>query len=210
MLGESVSVLKARYQPKAGGIVAVKGPVFPFLKFRESDPKLGPEMKSTGEVMGIDTSFPVAYAKALMGANVTIPDKGRVFFSVSDKDKTSLALDTIRWFLALGFEIACTEGTGEFLKQHGIMPAVIFLKKHQAEAQGVTSSAETAILSGEIQLVINTPRGEGALADDSYLRKAAIAKNIPMVTTMTAAYCMAQAVAAVKSSQPVVRPLQFL
>ncbi|MFM7469620.1 MAG: carbamoyl-phosphate synthase large subunit, partial [Vampirovibrionales bacterium] len=199
MLGASLPALKARYQPKARGIVAVKGPVFPFLKFRESDPKLGPEMKSTGEVMGIDTSFPVAYAKALMGANVTIPTQGRVFFSISDKDKTPLALDTIRWFLALGFDIACTEGTGEFLKQHGIMPAVTFLKKHQAEAQGVATSAESAILSGDIHLVINTPRGEGALADDSYLRKAAIAKNIPMVTTMTAAYCMAQAVAAVKS-----------
>lgn len=211
MLGEPLAELVPLYQPEDRHIVAVKGPVFPFIKFREADPKLGPEMKSTGEVMGIDASFPVAYAKALRGAGVNIPVSGRVFFSVSDRDKNALALDTIRWFLALGFEVSCTQGTANFLQQHGITPHEVFKKKHESspDETGVLN-AETAILTGHVQLVVNTPKGEDALTDDSYLRKAAIAHNIPMVTTMTAAYCMAQAIAAVKSATVAVRPLQTL
>jgi carbamoyl-phosphate synthase large subunit len=205
MLGEPLSQVLADELPAQlpQGHVAVKLPVFPFIKFRETDPKLGPEMRSTGEVMGIDQTFPLAYAKALAGAGFELPMQGQVFISVNNRDKPQ-AIAIARQYQALGFGLLATEGTARYLCEYGLNVQAIE-KKHEG-----TSNAETLLEQGGIQLVINTPEGEEALNDDSYIRKAAVIHNIPMATTLTAAAAMAQAIEALKAGPSSVRCLQEL
>lgn len=209
MLGESLAdvlqSLKGTY-PEPGSLnhVAVKAPVFPFIKFRDSDPKLGPEMRSTGEVMGVDTSFALAYSKALAGAGTQLPQTGTVFISVTDLDKPQ-ALEVARFYRELGFEIMATSGTASFFERHGLKTRAVG-KKHEAGHE----SAETLIAAGAIHLVINTPAGDAALADDSYIRKAAVIYNVPMTTTLSAAQAMAEAIEALRKTQPHVTALQDL
>lgn len=167
--------------------VAVKAPVFPFIKFQGADPVLGPEMRSTGEVMGLDSTFPMAYAKALMGAGVKLPKAGKVFLSVNNLDKPE-AIDVARGLTDLGFEVIATPGTAAYLREQGLTISETN-KKHQGG-----QNIETLIEQGEIALVINTPMGEAALVDDSYIRKAAVAKQVPMVTTMPGAKAFVQAI----------------
>jgi carbamoyl-phosphate synthase large subunit len=201
MLGKPLSEIPVPNAPE--GFVAVKTPVFPFIKFKESDPKLGPEMRSTGEVMGIDTSFPMAFAKALIAAGHTLPETGRVFISVNDLDKQT-ALEVARLYKGLGFDLVATHGTAAFLQQHQIQ-AMPIMKKHEG-----SPNVEEWIAAGRIQLVINTPIGENALTDDSYIRKAAILHNIPMVTTLSGATAMGQAIASLKREIFTVNSLQSI
>ncbi|HEY9744872.1 MAG TPA: carbamoyl-phosphate synthase large subunit, partial [Oculatellaceae cyanobacterium] len=201
MLGKALADIPIPKLPQ--GFVAVKTPVFPFIKFKESDPKLGPEMRSTGEVMGIDTSFPMAFAKALLAAGHTLPSQGRVFISVNDMDKPN-ALEVARMYAQLGFQLVATQGTAAFLNQHGIQTDSI-LKKHEG-----SPNVEEWIAESRIQLVINTPIGENALTDDSYIRKAAVLHNIPMVTTLSGAKAMAQAIASLKREEFRINSLQSI
>lgn len=205
MLGETLERLKAELcPPLPQGRVAVKMPVFPFVKFKASDPKLGPEMRSTGEVMGLDRTLPLAYAKALLGAGYNLPSDGKVFLSVNNADKPSL-LPVAKGFQELGFGLVATKGTALFLQEHGLKVEAL-AKKHEE----VGSNAEERIAAGEIQLVINTPAGEEALSDDSYIRKAAVLHNVPMVTTMTGAAAMVEAMGSLRNEAFQVESLQTL
>jgi len=181
--------------------VSVKAPVFPFIKFKESDPKLGPEMRSTGEVMGIDVNFPLAFAKAQIGAGQKFPTSGTLFISVNNEDKPK-ALPVAQQFHALGFTFLATEGTAQILKEAGI-PAQVIQKKHQG-----SPNAEELIAEGKIHLVINTPVGEEALQDDSYIRKAAITHNVPMATTLAGAVAWAEAIQALQKENFTVKSIQ--
>jgi carbamoyl-phosphate synthase large subunit len=184
--------------------IAVKAAVFPFMKFRESDPKLGPEMRSTGEVMGVDDNFAMAFAKAQLGSGYKLATSGQLFVSVSDADKAE-ALGVVRRYAELGFKLFATSGTAAYLQGHGLAVTPL-LKKHEG-----SPNAEELLRDGQIQFVINTPAGEEALDDDSYIRKAAVAHNVPMATTLSGARAMADAIAALqRESQFTVRSLQSL
>jgi carbamoyl-phosphate synthase large subunit len=199
MLGESLATVKPDFE--APRHVAVKVPVFPFNKFKDTDPKLGPEMRSTGEVMGIDSSFPMAFAKAHVAAGNKLPLSGQVFISVNNYDKPQ-ALEVARFYQKLGFSLVATTGTAAYLQSHGLTVTAI-QKKHEGSPH-----AEELIAEGAVHLIINTPIGEEALTDDSYIRKAAITHNIPSTTTLTGAMAIAQAIAALQNQGFNVRSLQ--
>jgi carbamoyl-phosphate synthase large subunit len=171
--------------------VAVKEAVFPFARFPGVDTLLGPEMKSTGEVMGIDKDFPRAFAKSQLGAGTVLPSKGRVFLSVKDADKPAAA-GLARRLAALGFEIAATSGTMKYLTEQGIaatrMNKVLEGRPHSVDA----------LKSGEIQLVINTAEGAQSIADSFSIRRESLTSNIPNYTTMTGA---AAAISAIEARQ---------
>jgi carbamoyl-phosphate synthase large subunit len=179
----------------------VKEAVFPFNMFHEVDPLLGPEMRSTGEVLGMAESFELAFYKAQEAAQQRLPQKGTVLISVSDPDKEE-ALEVAREFARLGFRLRATEGTQRFLSGHGVECEKI-LKMHAGRPHIVD-----AIKNGEIDLVINTPIGKRGTYDDSYIRKAAIRHKIPYVTTMAAAKAAAKGIAAYRRTEPRVVSLQ--
>ena len=167
----------------------VKESVFPFNMFPEVDPLLGPEMRSTGEVLGLADSFELAYLKAQEAAQATLPAAGTVLISVIDADKP-LALEAARIFAELGFRIKATQGTCHYLQTNGIA-AELINKQHEGRPNIVDG-----IASKEIQLVINTASGKLSQFDDSYIRKAAIRSKIPYITTLTAALASARGIAA--------------
>jgi carbamoyl-phosphate synthase large subunit len=181
--------------------VSVKESVFPFNKFPGVDTILGPEMKSTGEVMGIDTTFGVAYAKAQLGAGTRLPRKGKVFISVRDEDKEPVA-PIAQKLQGLGFHIVATRGTAAYFKQHGI--AVEIVKKVQ---EGSPNIAE-AIKNGEIAMVINTPRDAHSHADSFHLRRNAVDYQVPYFTTIAGADAAAEGIDLLKEREFDVRPLQ--
>jgi carbamoyl-phosphate synthase large subunit len=161
--------------------IGVKEAVFPFNMFHEADPVLGPEMRSTGEVLGIADSFGLAYFKAQEAAGARLPLKGTVLVTLAERDKRKKIADAIRTFKELGFKIIATNGTKLFLESHAI--EVELIKKMQEGRPNIVD----AIHNKEIQLIINTPIGKSAVQDDSYIRKAAIKYKIPYVTTIAAA-----------------------
>jgi len=167
----------------------VKEAVFPFNMFHEVDPLLGPEMRSTGEVLGIANSFGLAYFKAQEATQVPLPTEGAVLMSIADKDKIYL-LDIARKFSELDFEIIATEGTYNYLTENGIK-----CRKVKKMYEGRPNIVDL-ILNGEIQLIVNTPSGKQSQYDDSYIRKSAIRYNIPYITTMTAALASVKGIAA--------------
>ena len=167
----------------------VKESVFPFNMFPEVDPVLGPEMRSTGEVLGMSDSFELAYLKAQEGAQATLPTSGTVLISVIDADKPE-ALKAARIFAELGFRIKATRGTCDYLQAQGVAAEPV-LKQHEGRPNIVDG-----ITSKEIQLVINTASGKLSQFDDSYIRKAAIRAKIPYITTMTAALASVRGIAA--------------
>ncbi len=179
----------------------VKESVFPFNMFPEVDPLLGPEMRSTGEVLGLADSFGMAFYKAEEAAKSTLPDKGTVLITVAGKDHSGV-LSMARQFLDMGFEIKATRGTQEFLAESGIRSELI-LKLHEGRP-----NIDDAIKNGEIQLVINTPIGKASQYDDSYIRKAAIKYKVPYITTIAAASAAAKGIAAFKKGRSGVRSLQ--
>ncbi|MBN2086442.1 MAG: carbamoyl-phosphate synthase large subunit [Anaerolineales bacterium] len=179
----------------------VKEAVFPFTMFPEVDPILGPEMRSTGEVLGLDRTFGLAYFKAQSAAQQTLPARGAVLLSVANRDKPA-ALKVAKAFHELGFRIRATRGTRQFLSEHGI-PSDPINKQTEGRPNIVDG-----IMNKEIQLVINTPAGKESKTDDSYLRKAAIKYRVPYITTLPAAMAAAQGIAD-RSRQPTrVRSLQ--
>jgi carbamoyl-phosphate synthase large subunit len=179
----------------------VKEAVLPFNMFPEVDPVLGPEMRSTGEVLGLANTSGLAYFKAQEAAQPTLPLQGTVLMSVSDREKP-MALEVATEFDRLGFTIRATEGTKKFLADRGIASESVY-KQHEGRPNIVDG-----IKNGEIQLVINTPVGKLSQYDDSYIRKAAITYKIPYITTMRAALAAARGIADRRSERAQVRSLQ--
>jgi len=181
--------------------VAVKEAVFPFTKLPGTDTLLGPEMRSTGEVMGIADSFGMAFAKAQIAADGSLPLEGAVFVTVNDSDKPTV-VPIVRRFHELGFRILASEGTQKYLRARGI-PAERVRKVHEGRPNAID-----LIVSGEIQLLINTPLGKFTQADDYAIRRAALMHRVPYTTTMSAASAASDAVIALRSRTGSVRSLQ--
>jgi carbamoyl-phosphate synthase large subunit len=181
--------------------VAVKEAVFPFAKFAGVDTILGPEMRSTGEVMGIDQSFPAAFGKSQIGAGTRLPSHGRVFLSVQDSDKAG-AVAVAKGLKDLGFEIVATAGTHAHLKAQGIE---VELVKKVREGR---PHAIDRMLSGDIQLVINTTSGTEAIKDSFPIRRTALMKGVPYYTTISAARAAVGAIAQLRAGKMGVRSLQ--
>ena len=181
--------------------VAVKEAVFPFTKFREFDPILGPEMRSTGEVMGVSDTFGTAFAKAELAAGNGLPLEGTVFVTVNDRDKPN-AVAITRRFHDMGFKIVATRGTANYLAEHGV-PCSTVHKVSVARPNGID-----LIKNDEVQLLINTPLGKRAQKDDYSLRQAAIAHRIAYTTTLSAASAACDAIQSIKSRAATVRSIQ--
>ncbi|MCG6894471.1 MAG: carbamoyl-phosphate synthase large subunit [Desulfobacteraceae bacterium] len=179
----------------------VKEAVFPFNMFPEVDPVLGPEMRSTGEVLGLSHSFGRAFFKAQEATQTPLPVEGTVLFTIADRDKTA-ALEPVRLFRDLGFSIMATEGTHRFLRERSI--DTIPVSKLGLGRPNLVD----AIKSGQIQLLVNTPSGRRSTADSSDIRKAAIKYKIPYITTTAAAIAAARGIAARREGSPKVRSLQ--
>ncbi|WP_373531644.1 carbamoyl-phosphate synthase large subunit [Vampirovibrio sp.] len=201
MLGEPLSAVKNLLPKVQPTHVAVKVPVFPFNKFKGSDPKLGPEMKSTGEVMGIDDTFAIAFAKAQLAANNKLPLSGSVFISVNNSDKAK-TLPVAQHLCQLGFQLTATAGTAQFFRDAGLSVETL-KKKHEG-----SPNVEELIQQGAISLIINTPIGEEAMLDDSYIRKAALEFQVPLVTTIGGAKALAEGIESRQQSRFGVRSLQ--
>ncbi len=199
MLGKKLKDMNLRH-----GLIrhfGVKEAVFPFNMFPEVDPILGPEMRSTGEVLGIADSFGMAYYKALEAANQRLPLKGNVLITVSDEDKKE-SLQVAKRFANLGFKIYATRGTHKFLKDNGIN-AEIINKMHEGRPNIVD-----AIKNKEINLIINTPSGKLGKHDDSYIRKSAIKYKVPYITTLAAGIAASRGIEAYKNRKSEVKSLQ--
>jgi len=218
MLGASIRELRAEGLLPAHGDggtlppdapVSVKEAVLPFKRFRTPagtvvDSLLGPEMRSTGEVMGIDTDFPHAFAKSQSAAYGGLPDSGRVFVSVADRDKRAMVFPVKR-LVDLGFEVLATEGTAEVLRRHGIVTTVV--RKHSQKEQGRTIVDQ--ILDGEIALIVNTPYGNTGPRDAGYeIRAAAVSRGVPCITTVQGASAAVQGIEAMQRGSIGVRSLQ--
>ncbi|PKN18378.1 MAG: carbamoyl phosphate synthase large subunit [Deltaproteobacteria bacterium HGW-Deltaproteobacteria-6] len=179
----------------------VKEAVFPFNMYQEVDPILGPEMRSTGEVLGLADSFGLAYYKAQEATGQSLPSEGTVLITVEEKDKDGI-LEVARAFAKIGFKILASAGTDKFFAEHGIASERI-LKMHEGRPNIVD-----AIKNGEIQLVINTPAGRLSKYDDSYIRKAAIKYKIPYITTVAAAVAAVKGIAAFRQGHGRAKSLQ--
>ncbi len=201
MLGVSLAEQGVHEMPDTGAF-AVKAPVFPFQKFPGVDFVLGPEMRSTGEVMGIDISMPVAYLKAMLAAGVKPPREGGVFLSVRAEDRTDI-LEIARPLFAMGYKVYTTEGTGEELLRHGMKPIVL-----QKIAVGARPHVLDLMADAHIAMVINTPTRTGWQTDEGKIRATAVRMSIPMVTTMTAARAMIRSMEALRAGDWDVAALQ--
>ena len=189
--------------PAEGGHVAVKEAVLPFNRFPDVDTVLGPEMRSTGEVMGIDRTFALAFAKSQAGAGNRLPEAGTVFLSLADRDKPA-GLLAARRFAELGFALAATAGTARMLEAEGIPVATVVAKV----GEQVGEDAVGLISSGRVDFVVNTPRGRGSRADGMHIRRAAITHGVACVTTVAAALAAAAGIADEAEHRPEVRSLQ--
>jgi carbamoyl-phosphate synthase large subunit len=176
--------------PVTGGHVSVKEAVLPFNRFPDVDTLLGPEMRSTGEVMGIDATFGLAFSKSQIAAGNRLPDSGSVFLSLADRDKQAGLAAAVR-FAELGFSLAATAGTAAFLEDNGVPVETVVAKV--GEETG--TDAVDLIASGKVQLVVNTPRGRGPRADGAHIRAAANVHKVPSVTTVAAARAAAAGIA---------------
>ncbi|MEP9388959.1 carbamoyl-phosphate synthase large subunit [Mesorhizobium sp. KR9-304] len=205
MAGESLDDAFSHYGPKPDprnpGHIAVKEAVFPFARFPGVDILLGPEMKSTGEVMGLDYDFALAFAKSQLGANVDLPRSGTLFVSVRDEDKPGI-LPAVKRLAGLGFRVLATGGTQRFLAENGV------------EAQKINKvlegrpHIEDAIRNRQVQIVFNTTDGQKAVSDSKSLRRATLMQKVPYYTTLSGAAAVAEAIAALKAGSLEVRPLQ--
>ncbi len=188
---------------ETGSHYYVKSPVFPWSKFAGVDTVLGPEMKSTGEVMGVAASFGEAFAKAQLSAGQVLPISGTVFFSVNDHDK-SAATDLARQYVHLGFRLVATEGTANVLEHAGLTVERVFKVK-----EGRPNVVDL-IKGDRIQLVINTPRGQDTLFDEKAIRRAAVLARVPTITTIAAAQAAVEGIAAMQRRHTTVFALQQL
>jgi carbamoyl-phosphate synthase large subunit len=186
-----------------GDCYFVKSPVFPWAKFPGVDTVLGPEMKSTGEVMGVGDTFGEAFAKAQLSAGQTLPTSGTVFISIADRDKHDLA-EMGRRFVELGFNLVATHGTANVLEDAGLSVERVYKVK-----EGRPNVVDL-IKGDRIQLVVNTPQGQDPWFDEQAIRRAAVTQRIPSLTTMAAARAAAEGIAALQRGQIAVRVLQDL
>jgi carbamoyl-phosphate synthase large subunit len=200
MAGKTLEELGFTQEPKVPGVF-VKAPVFPFRRFPGVDPVLGPEMKSTGEVMGESLTFGLAFAKAWLAAGHVLPLEGTAFLSVHDRDKPGV-LPVARRLAELGFELAATAGTADYLKGHGLAVRTM-LKVHEARPHVVDH-----LINREIVLVVNTPLGRASHEDDGAIRRTALKFDIPCITTLSGAMAAAEGIAAMKQEGLSVRSLQ--
>jgi carbamoyl-phosphate synthase large subunit len=218
MLGASISQLREEGLLPASGDggeypadapVAVKEAVLPFNRFRTKsglgvDPLLGPEMKSTGEVMGIDASFGPAFAKSQAAAYGSLPKEGRVFVSMADRDKRAMVFP-VRRLADLGFEVLATAGTADVLRRHGITTTVV--RKHSEKGEGPTIVDQ--ILEGDVDIIVNTPYGNAGPRVDGYeIRAAAVSRGVPCITTVQGAAAAVQGIEAMIKGSIGVRSLQ--
>jgi len=202
MAGEKLADLLKIYTSSAvGDHIAVKEAVFPFARFPGVDIILGPEMKSTGEVMGIDTDFGRAFAKSQLGSGTTVPVEGSVFISVRDRDKKAM-IEVGRRLRDMGFSIVATGGTAEVLNAAGVETKTV--KKVREGRPHVVDS----IISGDVQLVFNTTEGAKAIADSYALRRNALVRKIPYYTTVAGAKAAVEAISAMRAGGLEVAPLQ--
>ena len=205
MAGEKLDQAIAAYgekpDPRNLKHIAVKEAVFPFARFPGVDTLLGPEMRSTGEVIGLDTDFALAFAKSQLGAGVELPREGTVFVSVRDEDKVRV-LPAIKLLTEIGFKVMATGGTQRFLAEQGI-EAIKINKVLEGRPH-----IEDAIRNRQVQLVVNTTDSNKAISDSKSLRRAALMQKVPYYTTMAGALAAAEAIQALKKGQLEVRPLQ--
>jgi carbamoyl-phosphate synthase large subunit len=220
MLGASIEDLRAEGmlppsgdggEPSPRAPIAVKEAVLPFKRFRTRagkgvDSLLGPEMKSTGEVMGIDRAFGHAFAKSQAAAYGSLPTSGKIFVTVANRDKRGIVFPAKR-LADLGFSILATAGTASVLRRYGVECEV--LRKHFEDEDGTRDAVEL-IASGEVSLVINTPQGSGARQDGYEIRTAAVAADIPCITTLPGAAAAVMGIEALIRGEMTVRPLQEL
>ena len=214
MMGETVAQLRREgilpAQGDGGTLpmdapIAVKEAVLPFGRFHGVDTVLGPEMRSTGEVMGIDALFGTAFAKSQMAAySGGLPTKGRAFVSVANRDKRSMVFPVKR-LADLGFEILATPGTAEVLHRSGVVATVV--RKHYEPDDG-TLDAVQRILAGEVDLIVNTPFGVGSRLDGYEIRTAAVARGVACITTVQGLGAAVQGIEALRSGEIGVRSLQ--
>ncbi len=208
LIKEGRSHVASDFVPKDRKLYTVKEVVFPWDRFPEVDPVLGPEMKSTGEVMGIDEDFGLAFYKAQLAAGNRLPTEGNVFVSVADRDKEKI-LELVKGFVSMGFKILATTGTYRFLKSRGV------------EAQHVLKVSEGRphvvdyIMNGQVHLIINTPSGKRERSDAYFIRRAAVQHNVPYTTTVRGGYAILKAVESYRrlkerGERPRVYPLQEL
>ncbi len=199
MAGERLATFGLK--PMSGDHVGVKEAVFPFARFPGVDTVLGPEMRSTGEVMGLDRSFGIAFAKSQLGGGTKVPEGGAMFVSVRDGDKPRV-LETVRMLSGLGFTVRATGGTAKYLQANGV-PATRINKVSEGRPHVVD-----AIVNGTIQLVFNTTEGAQALSDSRSLRRAALLHKVPYYTTLAGAVAASQGIRATKAGDLEVRALQ--
>jgi len=181
---------------------SVKEAVLPFARFPGVDTILGPEMRSTGEVMGWDRSFARAFLKAQLGAGTHLPESGTVFFSIKDDDKTDDLVETAKMLHDLGLRILATRGTADFLTEHGV-PSDVVNKAYEGGRTIVD-----VMKDGEVALVMNTTEGAQAVEDSRSMRNVALMDKIPYFTTAAAAHAAAEAMVARREGEVVVRSLQ--
>jgi carbamoyl-phosphate synthase large subunit len=200
MSGKSIGQLKVKEVSYLKHI-AVKESVFPFNRFPGVDTVLGPEMKSTGEVMGLDQDFGMAFSKSQMAANSSLPLKGTVFVSVKNKDKRTVIFIAKR-LSDMGFKLVATQGTAQALTSNG-MEVTIVRKVHEGRPNVVD-----LIKNGEVQLIMNTPAGKGPRSDDFQIRRTAVVYNVPCITTLSACAAAANGIEAMKKREIRVKSLQ--
>ena len=216
MAGESIAALRAGGvlprrgdggQLPAGSSVSVKEAVLPFGRFHGVDTVLGPEMKSTGEVMGIDSLFGVAFAKSQVAAfSGGLPTRGTAFVSLANRDKRS-AIFPVKRLSDLGFAIVATEGTADILQRNGV-PARVIRKQFEGAGPGGEPTAVDSINAGEIDLIINTPYGVGPRRDGYEIRTAAVLRGVPCITTVQGLAAAVQGIDSLLHDQPRVKSIQ--
>tara|TARA_Y100000590_G_scaffold357964_1_gene413100 strand:- start:39380 stop:42673 length:3294 start_codon:yes stop_codon:yes gene_type:complete len=211
MAGETLEKLRglgALPEPIREGHVAVKEAVLPFQRFPDVDTVLGPEMRSTGEVMGIDRTFGLAFAKSQIAAGEALPLTGTIFFSLADRDKEQ-GLEAAKGFVELGFTLAATSGTAEFLDSNGVHVETVVAKLSE-EGREISAGVDAVELigAGQVRLVVNTPRGRGPRSDGYRIRFASTAHKVPCLTTVAAARAAAVGLREWMSNPLTVRSLQ--
>ncbi len=202
MAGQSLEEAGLTEEPEVPAVF-VKAPVFPFSRFPGVDPVLGPEMKSTGEVMGISPRFGTAFAKALLGAGWELPSEGSAFLSVHDRDKAAL-LPVAKRLADLGFELLATEGTCAYLSERGLE-----VRSVNKIVQGRPHVVDH-LINGEVDLIINTPLGRESFEDDTEIRTTALKLGIPCITTLSGAMAAVEGIEAMRDNELTVVPLQEL
>lgn len=200
MSGQTLESLGLTEEPRPKHI-AVKEAVLPFSKFPGTDTILGPEMRSTGEVMGIDSDFGKAFAKAELGAGERLPLSGTVFVSMNDRDKI-VVVPVVRDLLNLGFSVMATEGTRRTLRENGLEVELV-LKLHEGRPHVLD-----AIKNQKIQLIVTTPSGGESKSDGRLIRRSALSHKIPIITTIAGAKATAAAIRSLQSQPLDVKALQ--